>query len=113
MKNLPTIEEFLNESLNEATLKDNSYQSVLFGKSKNGKWSILKSTDPNTRIQTKDDLYPNSFNGKYSQYCIIQDLGGNRGQSLQQDAEAHLAKLNSGEIDYDTAAEKFSKIEFL
>lgn len=113
MKNLHTFEEFLNESLNEAKLKDNSYQSVLFGKLNSGKWTILKSTDPDTRIQTKDDLYPKGAYGKYSQYCIIQDLGGNRGQSLQQDAEAHLAKLNSGEINYDTAAEKFSKIEFL
>jgi hypothetical protein len=113
MKNLQTFDEFLNEGLNESKLKDNSYQSVLFGKLKSGKWTIIKSTDPNSRIQTKDDLYPRGNDPKYSQYCIIQDLGGNRGQSLQQDAEAHLAKLNSGDINYDTAAEKFSKIEFL
>ena len=113
MKNLQTFNEFLNESLNEAKLKDNSYQSVLFGKLKSGKWSIIKSTDPNGNIQTKDDLYPRGNDPKYLEYCIIQDLGGNRGQSLQKDAEEHLAQLNSGEINHNTAAEKFSKIEFL
>ena len=113
MKNLHTFEEFLNENLNEAKLKDNSYQSVLFGKSKSGKWVIIKSTDPKTKIQTKDDLYPRGSNDKFTSYCIIQDLGGNRGQSLQQDAEEQLKKLNSGEINHDTASEKFSKVEFV
>lgn len=114
MKNLQTFEEFLNESLlNEAKLKNNSYQSVLFGKLKSGKWTIIKSTDPKGSIQTKDELYPRGYDPKYSSYCIIQDLGGNRGQSLQQDAEEHLAKLNSGEINHNTAKEKFSKIEFI
>ena len=113
MKNLQTFESFLNENLNEAKLKDNSYQSVLFGKSKSGKWVIIKSTDPNSKIQTKDDLYPRGSNDKFTSYCIIQDLGGNRGQSLQKDAEEQLKKLNSGEINHDTAREKFSKIEFI
>ncbi len=116
MKNLHTFEEFLNENLNEAKLKDNSYQSVLFGKSKSGKWTIIKSTDPKTKIQTKDDLYPRGpigLNDKFTSYCIIQALGGNRGQSLQQDAEEQLKKLNSGEINHDTASEKFSKVEFV
>jgi hypothetical protein len=113
MKNLQTFHAFINESLNEAKLKDNSYQSVLFGKLKSGKWVIIKSTDPKSRIQTKEDLYPRGANDKFTSYCIIQDLGGNRGQSLQQDAEEQLKKLNSGEINYDTAREKFSKVEFL
>ena len=98
--------------LNEATLKNNSYQSVLFGKLKSGKWSIIKSTDPKGKIQTTEDLYPRGRNDKYTEYCIIQDLGANRGQSLQQDAESQLAKLNSGEINYNTAQESFGKIVF-
>jgi hypothetical protein len=106
--------EFLAEStVNEATLKDNSYQAVLFGKLKSGKWSIIKSTDPETRLQTKDDLYPRGSNPKYTEYCIISGLGGNRGQSLQSDAEAHLAQLISGAINRDTAREQFSKVEFI
>lgn len=117
MKNILTFEEFVNESINEAKLKDNSYQSVLFGKSaKSGKWSIIKSTDPGKPgLQTKDDLYPRGPikpTDKYAEYCVIQDLGGNRGESLQQDAENHLKKLNSGEINHETSREKFSKIEF-
>ena len=103
-----------NESfLNEAKLKDNSYQAVLFGKSKSGKWTIIKSTDPKTSLQTKDDLYPRGSNAKYTEYCIISGLGGNRGQSLQSDAEAHLAQLISGEINRATASEPFSKVEFI
>ena len=108
------VREFLTEStVNEAKLKDNSYQAVLFGKSKSGKWTIIKSTDPNTRLQTKDDLYPRGSNAKYSEYCIISGLGGNRGQSLQSDAEAHLAQLIAGTINRDTASEPFSKVEFI
>jgi len=117
MKHVHTFESFLNESVNndvnEAKLKDNSYQAVLFGKSKSGKWTIIKSTDPNTRLQTKEDLYPRGSNAKYTQYCIISGLGGNRGQSLQSDAEAHLAQLIAGTINRDTANEPFSKVEFL
>jgi len=108
MKHLQTFEEFLNE----ATLKDNSYQAVLFGKLKSGKWTIIKSTDPNTNLQTKDDLYPRGLNAKYSEYCIISKLGSNRGQSLQSDAEEKLAQLTSGKINYETAKEKFSDVEF-
>ena len=108
MKHIHTFNEFLNE----ATLKDNSYQAVLFGKLKSGKWTIIKSTDPNTKLQTKDDLYPKSRNPKHSEYCIISRLGGNRGISLQSDAEEKLAQLNSGKINYETAKEKFSDVEF-
>ena len=100
-------------TVNEAKLKDNSYQAVLFGKLKSGKWTIIKSTDPNTSLQTKEDLYPRGSNAKYTEYCIISGLGGNRGQSLQSDAEAHLAQLNSGTINHDTAREQFSKVEFI
>jgi len=111
MKHIHTFEEFLNE----ATLKDNSYQAVLFGKLKSGKWTIIKSTDPNTKLQTKDDLYPKSKtrqDARYSEYCIISRLGGSRGQSLQSDAEEKLAQLTSGKINYETAKEKFSDVEF-
>jgi hypothetical protein len=113
MKHIHTFEGFLNKSLNEAKLKNNSYQAVLFGKLKSGKWTIIKSTDPKTELQTKDDLYPREYNTKYSEYCIISNLGGNRGESLQQDAEKRLAMLISGDINHDTAREKFSEVEFI
>ena len=117
MKHIQTFESFLNEgAVNEAQLKDNSYQAVLFGKNRKGKWAIVKSTDPDGKIQTKDDLYPRGPikpTDKFTEYCIISDLGGNRGESLQADAEKHVEMLNSGKINYDTARQKFSKVEFL
>jgi hypothetical protein len=118
MKHLHTFESFINENfnINEAKLKDNSYQAVLFGKNKRGKWVIIKSTDPYGKIKTKEDLYPRGPNkptDKFTEYCIISRLGGNRGESLQSDAEKHAEMLNSGAINYDTASERWSNVEFL